>query len=172
MNTHFEWQEDLPLYAQQNREVFARFGLALYFSQCLEQQIGMMLSTMYNRNFMQASPEERDSLLDEVLSKTLGQMERVLKSKNILSSTLEPRLREAVKLRNWLAHRYFYERAREHLTPDGREKMIEELQETADFLRKLDEDFTSIQKEWRRSIGISDEHIQLEMQKLLSSDTA
>ena len=167
LQVHFEWQEDLPLHARQNREVFARFGVALYFAQCLEQQIGLMLSTMYNRNLMLASPEERDTILDEVLSKTLGQMEKDLKSKNVLPSTLEPRLREAVKLRNWLAHRYFYDRAVEMLTKHGREHMIVELQRKADFLKELDEEFTCIQKQWRRKMGISDEHMQFEMQKLL-----
>lgn len=31
-NDQLEWLEELPFEAQQNREVFARFGLAMYFS--------------------------------------------------------------------------------------------------------------------------------------------
>ena len=37
-------QEDLPLEAQQRREVFASFGVAMYYAQCLEHQLGFRVN--------------------------------------------------------------------------------------------------------------------------------
>ncbi len=140
----------------------------MYYSQCLETQIGIMLSTMYNVNFFDSSMEERDIFFEKNLSKTLGAMEKDLENRASLPPNLEVKLKDAVKLRNWLAHRYFYERGKDILLSDGRERMILELQEKVDFLKNVDEEFVNILKVWRRDKGISDEQVQEEMQKLLS----
>ena len=73
-----EWQEDLSFEAQQRREGFARFGLAMYFSQCLEVQIGLLLASMYNQEFLRVPPEDRDAFFDRGSKKTLGRMKRDL----------------------------------------------------------------------------------------------
>ena len=95
------------------------------------------------------------------LKKTLGRMERDLGDN--LPPTLENRLHEAVKLRNWLAHRYFWERGINILTLEGREKMIFELQEKADFFKELDAEFTAILEKWMFIQGISKEDIESKM---------
>lgn len=171
-NDQLEWQEELPFEAQQRREVFARFGLAMYFAQCLERQIGFLLATMYNQEFLQVPPEERDAFFDREAAKTLGRMKRDLGKKTYLSTTLESRLHEAVKLRNWLAHRYFGERDLNITTPEGREQMIFELQEKADFLKELDREFTQLLLQWFYSKGGSKEEFKLELAKYLRGNNA
>jgi hypothetical protein len=161
------WQEDLPLDAQQRREVFARFGVAMYYAQCLEHQLGLMLASMYNRQFLEVPPENRDALYDTELAKTLGRMVKDLKNAIDISPTLQDRLNNAVEIRNWLAHRYFYERSREILSLRGREQMISELQEQADFLQALDTEFTKIMKQWMEHLGVSQEDIYEEMRTFL-----
>ena len=160
-------QEDLPLEAQQRREVFASFGVAMYYAQCLEHQLGLMLASMCNRQFLEVPPEDRDALYDRELSKTLGQMVRTLKNTISISPTLEDRLKKAVDIRNWLAHRYFCERAREILSLREQEYMISELQEQADFLQALDREFTEIMEKWMERLGVSKEDICEEMRKFL-----
>ena len=161
VNEQLEWQEDLPFEAQQRREVFARFGLAMYFAQCLEVQIGLLLASMYNQEFLRVPPEDRDAFFDRESQKTLGRMKRDLG--NNLSPTLENRLHEAVELRNWLAHRYFSERGINILTLEGREKMIFELQEKADFFKELDAEFNAIIEKWLFIQGISKEELESEV---------
>ena len=82
---------------------------------------------------------------------------------NNLSPTLENRLHEAVELRNWLAHRYFSERGINILTLEGREKMIFELQEKADFFKELDAEFNAIIEKWLFIQGISKEELESEV---------
>ena len=169
MSAPYSWEEELPDYARQNREIFARYGLAMYNSQCLEQQIALMLSSMYNESFLQVTPEERDSFFDKNIGKTLGAMARDLRLANCLSEDLEVKMREAVKLRNYLAHRYFSERDKDILVEERREKMIIELQDWADGLKNLDNEFTDLLRSWLYRKGVSEEEIQKEIRIYLSS---
>ena len=164
---NFGWQEDLPLDAQQRREVFARFGLAMYYAQCLEKQLGLMLASMYNRQFLKVPPEARDAFYDKELAKTLGRMAKDLKNTINISPTLEDRLNKAVEIRNRLAHHYFYKRSRKILSWQGREHIISELQEQADFLQALDTEFTEIMKKWMEHLGTSKEDVHEEMRTFL-----
>lgn len=148
-------QEALPVDAQQRREVFARYGVAMYYAQCVEHQLGLMLASMCNHEFLDTPHEARDALFDQELSKTLGKMAQNLKKARPISPTLEDRLTRAVEVRNWLAHRYFRERAREILSVRGRKVMISELQERADFLQALDSEFTGIMETWLSRMGVS-----------------
>ena len=53
------------------------------------------------------------------------------------------------------------------LTLEGREKMICELQEKADWLKELDSEFTDISKNWLCRMGLSREEIESEIEKVL-----
>ena len=123
---------------------------------------------MCNRQFFEVIPEARDAFFDRELSKTLGQMVKALKKNTIeIPSTLEERLTEALKIRNGLAHGYFYKRSAAILSLQGRENMISELQERVDFFQALDNDFTEIMVEWMNCLGVSKEDIDKEMRKFL-----
>ena len=162
---NYYWQEALPVDAQQRREVFARYGLAMYYAQCLEYQLGLMLASMCNHEFLDTPHEARDTLFDQELSKTLGQIAQNLKKVMPISPTLKDRLARAVEVRNWLAHRYFRERAKEILSVRGRDVMISELQERADFLQALDREFTGLMEKWLSRMGVSSEDIRAEMER-------
>ena len=166
-----DWRDDLPVDAQQRREVFARYGVAMYYAQCLEHQLGLMLASMCNHGFLTVPHEARDALFDQELSKALGKMAQGLKKTMPVSPTLKDRLTRAVEVRNWLAHRYFRERAREILSLRGREVMISELQERADFLQALDNEFTGIMEKWLSRMGVSSEDIRVEMKRFLDETT-
>ena len=138
-----------------------------YYAQCLEQQLGMMLASMYNQQFLEVSPEARDPLFDRELSKTLGGMAKDLKNTIEIPPTLKDRLNKAVEIRNWLAHDYFYQRSAEILSSRGREKMISELRGRADFLQTLDKEFSEIMDKWMSHLGVSKEDVHKEMRTFL-----
>ena len=164
------WQEELPFDAQQRREVFARFGLTMYYAQCLEQQIGMMLASMYNREFLEVESEDRDRFFEREIAKTLGRMAKDLKTRAGISPTLNDRLCRAVEIRNWLAYDYFYQRSLAINSLEGREKMITELQEQADFLQDLDQEFTDIMYKWMKYLGITKEAIEAEKKQFYAEN--
>lgn len=125
------------------RQVLATYGLAMYYAQCLEVQISMMVA-FYSPSFAQAPPDARDALFDAELKKTLGMLARNLGERKRLPETLLEELRKAVRLRNWLAHRYFWQRQEGLRSQKGRERMITELEESAEFFRSVDRTFTDI----------------------------
>src|SRR2546426_9636455 len=94
-----EWDHDLPVEARQRRETFARFGLATYHAQCVERQIGILIATTLNPDFLRGSPEERDRFFDVEFAKTLGGLVRIIGEKLTLSPQLASRLQRGVRLR-------------------------------------------------------------------------
>ena len=168
-NADREWLEDLPLYAKQNREVFARFGLAMYRAQCLEIQIGQM-AAIYDPKFAAMSPDERDRAFDEEREKMLGRLIERLAKRMRMPSVLRSRLIEAKKLRNWLAHRYFWERAKTILKPDGRDSMISELQEKADSFKALDTELTDFTAELLFRSGVAREEFESNLDRYCPGD--
>lgn len=163
-----EWLKELPPSAAQRRETFARLGAAMYYAQCVEQQLAILLATTLNPDFLNASPEERDRFFDEELRKTLGRLVEALRQRISVSADTEKRLNRALQRRNWLAHNYFRERALDILTWEGRQRMIVELQETADDLRILDEELTRITESWLERLGIDRRSIRAELDKSMS----
>lgn len=160
---HEEWIQDPE--AQQRRETFARFGLAMFQAQCVERQIGILLATTVNREFLRTPSEERARLFEMEFARTLGNLVKALRERMTVASEFESRLRRAVEIRNWLAHDYFWERAGSILTWDGRQGMISELQAAADYLGAVDEELTAISMHWLDRIGVSREAVELEMIK-------
>ena len=159
---------DLPTDAHLRREAFAHFGRTMYYAQCLEQQLGIMLTYMYNQQFFEVPPERRDAIYDKELKKTLGQMVKDIQKKTIVPPALNQRLEKAVDIRNRLAHKYFYERSRHIHFIEGMEEMISELQEMTEFLDELDQELTDImQKFMEKDFGITKEHIQAEKARFI-----
>lgn len=161
------WQLDaLSFDEQQHREVMARFGLALYYGQCVERQIALMLATMYNETLSYSEPESEDEVFDREFIKTLGKLVNDLGGIVSLPGALEGRLVHAVKKRNWLAHHYFWERIAQASSHNGREEMISELQEVADFFADLDDELSQVYQTWLDNLGITEDKVKAAMAKM------
>lgn len=160
-----EWDVDAD--PGQIKEVYARFGLAMYQAQCLEQQLALILATKYGPGPTKLSNVEFESVLDALFLRTFGQLVKEIGKLASLSEDEEGRLQEALSKRNWLAHRYFYDRSIDFLSESGREMMVEELQEVSDFFHSLDELFTQRTMEYAETLGITQELVDLELNRLL-----
>jgi hypothetical protein len=155
--------------AQQRREVFARFGLAVYHAQCLERQVGIMLSTRFFRDFGTSSPEQRDAKFDEAFSRTFGALLKELEKTITIPPNLGRKLQMALQKRNWLAHDYFYDRSGHLLSREGRDKMIEELTDLGKQFDEVDDHLTSITERWAEKMGLTPDIIQSHMERLIEA---
>ncbi len=153
--------------SEQKREVFARFGLAMYWSQCLERQLALILVTKYGPGPNNISGTERDKILDGLFSKTLGTLVNKVGMAPQLSEDDKEQLSKAGDKRNWLAHDYFWDRAKEILSESGRTLMIEELEEAANFFEALDELFTKSTVAWLEEAGITQQEVDQEFERLM-----
>ncbi len=152
---------------EENKEVYARFGLAVYFAQLTEYSLMtlMVASRLSQRGRM--TRNEVNSLMQRASRKTLGILIRDLKRQIVVPGTLARDLYKAIDLRNRLVHRYFRDRAVEIVTPEGRAGMVEELDEWRDFLEGVNETLEGITLEIMAEQGITEGVIAAEMERLV-----
>jgi hypothetical protein len=110
------------------KEVYARFGLAYYLSECLHREVASdyaLLSFSHPTHVTRPRLEEK---LAHSFSMTLGQLIAELGS--LLPEDLTQKLGSALQKRNFLAHHYWYERSHLMVSNEGLARMVKEL---ADF---------------------------------------
>jgi hypothetical protein len=112
--------------SEQIREVYAQFGLAMYLAQGLERELAILLAIVGKGEMSTAW--DYDARLAENFQSTFGAL--VARFGEVAGSDnqeLYGQLQTAVDNRNDLAHHYFWDRAVQFSSTNGREKMIEEL---------------------------------------------
>jgi len=154
----------------QIKEVYARFGLAMYQVQCFERTLAILLATVYGPNPQKITRPQYEKLFGLYFQKTLGNLISQIRESITISQELEIALSKALKKRNWLTHHYFWERAAAFMKKEGRESMIEELREIADFFEDIDSKLTAIVEEWGRKQGITEQIIQRKMRELKNNE--
>jgi hypothetical protein len=148
------------------REVYAYFGLAVYFGQVLEHGIvnAMVILRMPHRDKM--TKWDVDVFMDRQFENTLGKLIKNLQSEIRLPIELEGVLRDALKTRNWLCHDYFRERALELASEGGRDKMLAELVEARELLEKADKTLTALVQPLADRYGMTKEACEAEFRAL------
>jgi hypothetical protein len=157
---------------EQIKEVYARFGLAVYFAQALEHGIAnalLVVDLIPKRRHLAPSKEEWaaevDAFMDHHFEDTMGRLINSLGSIATLGVDLESLLRNALRKRNWLVHDYFRERAEVFMSNTGRQEMLKEIDECRELFQAADDSLDSIVRPLRTSQGITDEWIEREMKR-------
>ncbi len=159
--------EELDANAQQRRETFARYGLAMYHAQCVEKSLAILASSIFNKDFLLSDPNRRGEIQDEALAKTIGHLLTRMRKQISIPQNLDRTLDDALQKRNWLAHNYFWARAGEVMTIRGRNKMIDELTELSDFFSRVDAHLVYIYMKWSKKVGIPQTVIDKNLKKLI-----
>lgn len=162
--------EELDENAQQRCETFARYGLAMYHAQCVEKSLAILVSSVFNKEFLPSDANRRGEIQDEIFAKTIGRLLTRMRKQIAIPANLDRTLNDALQKRNWLAHEYFWERAGEVMTTRGRDKMLDELTILSEFFSKVDAHLTSIYEKWSKKIGISQKVIDGALKKLTSEN--
>lgn len=158
----------------QVREVYAYFGLAMYWAQCLEQSI--FLNLLVFEHFPKAIPtyttpeawaESLDQYEARELSQTMGKLIRRLRDAGQSTALIEQLLDHALKSRNWLAHGFFSDRALDFVSPDGRVRMLEELDTLRDLFASTAHEIDAVTMPIAKRYGLTDEKLaEIEAQML------
>ena len=156
------------------KEVYARFGLAVYCAQLVEFELVSLLLLLARFEKRELTPGELDDL-DRCLSKdTLGVLVKKLKGhvsgakveikdregKTVETLELTECLQAALEKRNYLTHRFFSVNAKKMVTARGCHELIEELAGVSDGLREADFLATSLSRLIRKRLGIPEELVQ------------
>lgn len=170
------WPADDPKSAQ-IREVYARYGLAMYQAQVLEHGvvnaviIARVLPTMSNYADRRAWEESFDRAYDSELAKTFGNMLRALEPLG-LSDEIMVRLRGAKRERDRLAHRFFREHDENFLSQGGRTTMIAECEAAIESFSTVDADLEGHMRPLRERYGITEEWIEKQVAAAIAAAEA
>ncbi len=155
------------------KEVYAHHGLAMYRAQCVEQSIVQLL--IYFDFFEKQVPlfksveqwEQDFDNFDQVISaKTMGQLVKKLVDLNAVDPSIEELLREGLKARNHLAHRFFVDHALNFVSEEGRNKMIAEAEEKCTLFNKIEDVLNPITYALCEKYGLTQETLKEIEQKL------
>ena len=140
------------------REVFAHFGLAMYTAQLLEHGIINLASwtSIHDRTIRTLTDSEADSI--KLFRQTMGALKKTLMVRRADISHLDDLLVRAVRLRNFLAHEYFRQRAAAFMTEDGKDQMIEGLRRAVAFFQEIDSKLDSLTAQILSATGV-DKHM-------------
>ncbi|RUT29807.1 hypothetical protein EJP77_13370 [Paenibacillus zeisoli] len=122
----------------QAKELFSYFGLAVYYSQALEQQLANLIMLMKVADGKVPSEEDFTVLFQLKLSSSLGQLVREIQHNFSFSEEETEQLTRLWKQRNYIVHDYFKERIHETFSQVGRAAMIKELKAFKDEAQALE----------------------------------
>lgn len=146
------------------KDVFAHYGAAMYYAQCIERS--MMLIIMFLDHYPDAMAKTKsrkdweigiDVFWDQATKQTMGRLIGKLDQLDFPTDDLLKNLRAALKVRNFVAHQYFSERAVEITYDAGCRSMIHELQEYQSQFQEIEVEFNKVVDELALSYGLSDE---------------
>ncbi len=120
------------------KETFAFFGLTFYYAQVLEQGIVNLAVALNAKGISGVTIGDVRTLYESMDEKTFGQVLRAAQKVMSIPNPLAADLETAVKKRNFLAHRFFVEHDTDHMTVEGRRRIIDELRDTLRFLQDID----------------------------------
>ncbi|WAC27504.1 hypothetical protein [Ancylobacter sp. SL191] len=158
----------------QIREVYSRYGLAMYQAQVLEHGmvnaviIARMMPTLHGHPNRSAWEDAFDRAYDVELAKTFGNMLRALASLNPPEELLA-RLRSAKSARDRLAHSFFREHAEDFLSRSGRTKMIAECEDAIKMFSAIDANLEEHIRPQRERHGITNEWIERHLAAAMAS---
>ena len=159
---------------EQVREVYARFGLAIYAAQCLEHGLvdALMYLDLIPSVKVKMEQKEWERAVDDFTSQhfehTLGRLIRDISRFTQVPTSLSDLLSRALTMRNWLAHDYFRERAENFMFNEGRVSMIVELQDAVDLLRGADAQLSSLLEPLLIKYGVTEALITKVENEMLS----
>jgi len=148
------------------KEVYARFGLAYYESECLHRELCMILAFSSFQNKLNITRPRIEEKLVDAFSLTLGQVKDSLK--NILPDVLYLKLENAVKQRNFLAHHFWFERIHLMSNTKGLRQILEELSTLSGSFSKLDKQVSNYSKSKLHQFDLTDEMIQKSFNEIIS----
>ncbi len=149
------------------REIYARYGLAMYFAQAVEQAIVNVMIALRLPESSKLMVRDIDELMDKASTMTFGRLLGELRRRTKSAELAQQDLDKARGTRNWLAHRYFRERSVEFMSPAGRVVMLGELDDAVNLFQQVNDMLSRLSAEVRAANGVGDDAVRREYEQLL-----
>lgn len=150
------------------KEVFAFFGLASYRAQVLEQELVNLSVAVAVNNRGRLVREDMEQAFQAVDAKTFGQLLADIQRQIPIDVETAELLQEAVRERNFLAHRFFKENDAAFLSDKGRAQMIHHLRKMSELFADADGTATPISHALLAKAGVTQDLIDKSIADLLA----
>jgi len=157
------------------REVFARYGLAIYKANCLERGIGNVLLQLEWRAGLKPplTREQYEKSYDDFFNALqplpIGRLVARVKTLPEVPDEIKADLDQCKDARNLLTHHYFWKRAGEFMIPEGQRKMLEECEGYTELFDKTDEKINAFLEPIRKRHGLTDERLSSSRDDLIAA---
>ncbi len=157
----------------QTREVYARYGLAMYMAQVLEHGMVNALITMRILPTMRCHADATDwhktfdVAYETGLSHTYGNMLRELEKFPEFPTDIFERIKMAKEDRDILAHRFFRHNDLAFMNLDGRTHMIAWCEQRIDLFKSLSDEIDEFIAPIQAKYGITEDWVECVYQKSL-----
>jgi hypothetical protein len=140
-----------------DKEVYAFFGLASYYSQIIEQGILNITVALKLRENNIINPDTINKEFDCFEKKTLGYLIHEIKKEVPNNNNFEIELKKILGKRNYLAHSFYVNHDCNILEFDGRIKMIDELREIISLFKEFDKKMDKIMMRLWKKYGFTED---------------
>lgn len=141
--------------------IYAYFGLAVYFSQCLEETFSIMLWT--NRIFKNKIKKsiEVNEIIDTIENskKTMGNFINEVKQSYNLPEELKVDLENILSKRNYLVHKYFKLEIQKTFSEIGQKEMLKFFCKFIDNSTEIDNKLRNYYSVYTDKLGLTEERI-------------
>lgn len=152
---------------EETREVYARYGLAMYFAQVVEHTIVNLMIALRLPERGALTKQDIDQFMNEAFAMTFGRLLKELRRMDQPTHFLQRDLDQTRNMRNWLAHRYFRDRAVQFMSPAGRVAMLQELDDATSLFLEVNEHLERLSAEVRAANNVGEDAVRQEYEQLL-----
>lgn len=151
-----------------HRLVYAYFGLAIYFGQCLEETFSIMLWTDRIIKKKVKTNEEVNEIIDAIENskKTMGNFINEVKQSYDLTTLIVEQLDTILDRRNYLAHKYFKLHIAKFHSEVGQLEMMKYFCDFIDDSKQLDNQLKVYYAKYTDKLGLTEERIELLMNEM------
>jgi hypothetical protein len=150
------------------REMYARFGLAYYQSECLHRGLCIAFAWAGLPSLDLITRPRVEERLAQAFSLTLGDVAARLE--DVLPAELADQIRAAVATRNFLAHHFWFERAHLMFNASHVRQLVSELDAYAEMFDRLDARVDEWSEPTRQRLGLTDEVLQASLERTLAGE--
>jgi hypothetical protein len=145
-----------------HRLIYAYFGLAIYWSQVLEETFSIMLWTDRVFKNKVKTTKEVNEIIDTIENskKTLGGFINEVKQAYTLSNELTENLENILVKRSYLVHKYFKLEIQKFYSDIGKREMLKYFGDFIDESNKLNSEMNKYYSEYTNRLGLTQEKIQ------------
>ena len=163
MNTYKEALNEYELEDENGKIklVYTYFGVAVYFSQVLEETFSIMLWT---NEIFEAKPKTNKQVKEiiekiENSKKTMGNFLNEIKQNYSLNEKTANDLKSILKKRNYLIHKYFKIEIQKCYSDLGRREMLEYFGNFVDETKNIDSELKKYYSEYTKKLGFTENKI-------------